>query len=208
MIWLIVVPLVWASLAFILGAGWGKRLAIAGLALQSWFAFDLALAVGAGGSAIAHQVGGWGAPLGIDLAADGLSAAMLLLTHCVALPVAVYPAAYFKQDDATGAHFWPLAGFLLAGLNALFLSADLFNLYVTLELVGLAAVGLVAAGGGLRQVAAALRYRCPYQQYRGWPGCSSRGSYENTGKLEQIQCIMSGSRRTQPNVRRSGERAF
>lgn len=103
-------------------------------------------------------MGGWGAPLGIDLAADGLSAVMLLLVQCIALPLAIHAGAYFKRGDAAGAYFWPLAGFLIAGLNALFLSADLFNLYVTLELVGLAAVGLVAAGGGAQQVAAALRY--------------------------------------------------
>lgn len=158
MIWLIVLPLVWASLAFVLGPGRGKWLAIVGLAVQTGLAFALAKAVLAGGVAMSHAVGGWGAPLGIDLAADGLSAATLLLTQCVALPLAVYAGAYFKRDDAAGVYFWPLAGFLVAGLNALFLSADLFNIYVTLELVGLAAVGLVAAGGGAQQVAAALRY--------------------------------------------------
>jgi formate hydrogenlyase subunit 3/multisubunit Na+/H+ antiporter MnhD subunit len=161
---LIILPLLWASLAFVLGPGRGKWLAIAGLATQTWMAFDLAHEVSAGGTAIVHAVGGWGAPLGIDLAADGLSAAMLLLTQCVALPLAVYASAYFKHkrgDGAgagAGAYFWPLAGFLIAGLNALFLSADLFNLYVTLELIGLAAVGLVAADGGAQQVTAALRY--------------------------------------------------
>lgn len=158
MIWLILLPLLWASLAFVFGPGRGKWLAITGLVMQTWLAFDLAQEVGAGGSAILHAVGGWGAPLGIDLATDGLSAAMLLLTQCVALPLAVYASAYYKRGDAAGAYFWPLAGFLIAGLNALFLSADLFNIYVTLELVGLAAVGLVAAGGGAQQVAAALRY--------------------------------------------------
>lgn len=158
MIWLIVLPLVWASLAFVLGPGRGKWLAMGGMTTQAVLAFDLAAKVGAGGTAVGHHVGGWGAPLGIDLAADGLSAAMLLLTQCVALPLAVYASAYYKRDDAAGAYFWPLAGFLIAGLNALFLSADLFNIYVTLELVGLAAVGLVAAGGGAQQVAAALRY--------------------------------------------------
>ncbi|MDD5404667.1 MAG: proton-conducting transporter membrane subunit [Sulfuricella sp.] len=158
MIWLILLPLLWASLAFVLEPGRGKWLAITGLAMQTWLAFDLAQKVGAGGSAIFHAVGGWGAPLGIDLTADGLSAAMLLLTQCVALPLAVYASAYYKRDDAAGAYFWPLAGFLIAGLNALFLSADLFNIYITLELVGLAAVGLVAAGGGAQQVATALRY--------------------------------------------------
>mgnify|MGYP001164634006 CR=1 FL=1 len=155
---LILLPLAWATLAFLLGPGRGAWLAIAGLTLQAGLAFDLAAKVSRGGTALSHAVGGWGAPLGIDLAADGLSAAMLLLVQVVALPLALYARAYFKADDPAGRHFWPLAGFLIAGLNALFLSADLFNLYVTLELVGLAAVGLVAAGGGAQQIAAALRY--------------------------------------------------
>ncbi|MBK6865001.1 MAG: hypothetical protein IPG91_16515 [Ideonella sp.] len=157
-VWLILLPLGWATLAFLLGPGRGAWAAIAGLALQLGLAFGLAREVGTAGRALAHAVGGWGAPLGIDLAADGLSAAMLLLAQCVALPLAIYARSYFKAGDPAAAWFWPLTGFLVAGLNALFLSADLFNLYVTLELVGLAAVGLVAAGGGAPQVAAALRY--------------------------------------------------
>jgi multicomponent Na+:H+ antiporter subunit D len=36
---------------------------------------------------------------------------------------------------------------LWAGLNAVYVSGDLFNTYVALELVGLSAVGLVALGG-------------------------------------------------------------
>lgn len=157
LVWLLLLPLAWATLAFVLGPGRGAWLAIAGLAAQFALAVDLARKVAAGGVA-SHVVGGWGAPLGIDLAADGLSAAMLLLTQGVALPLAIHARAYFKAGDPAGVWFWPLLGFLLAGLNALFVSADLFNLYVTLELVGLAAIGLVAAGGGTQQVAAALRY--------------------------------------------------
>ena len=157
LVWLLLLPLAWATLAFVLGPGRGAWLAIAGLAAQFALAVDLARKVAAG-SVATHVVGGWGAPLGIDLAADGLSAAMLLLTQGVALPLAIHARAYFKAGDPAGVWFWPLLGFLLAGLNALFVSADLFNLYVTLELVGLAAIGLVAAGGGTQQVAAALRY--------------------------------------------------
>lgn len=157
LVWLLLLPLAWATLAFVLGPGRGAWLAIAGLAAQFALAVDLARKAAAGGVS-AHVVGGWGAPLGIDLAADGLSAAMLLLTQGVALPLAIHARAYFKAGDPADVWFWPLLGFLLAGLNALFVSADLFNLYVTLELVGLAAVGLVAAGGGTQQVAAALRY--------------------------------------------------
>jgi formate hydrogenlyase subunit 3/multisubunit Na+/H+ antiporter MnhD subunit len=102
-----------------------------------------------GGTALHHPVGGWGAPLDIDLAADGLTALLLILTQFVALPLFVYARSYFAA--AAASWFWPLAGFLLAGMNARFLSADQFNLYVTLELVGLAAVGLVAVRSSSRR---------------------------------------------------------
>ncbi|MDP1652747.1 MAG: proton-conducting transporter membrane subunit [Rhodocyclaceae bacterium] len=155
--WPILLPLFWASGAFLLGPGRGAKLAIAGVALQLACALLLADQLLDHGPRV-HAVGGWGAPLGIDLAADGLTAVMLLLTQAVALPLLLFARGYFADDAATARYFWPLTGFLLAGLNALFLAADLFNLYVTLELVGLAAVGLVAAGGGAAQIAAGLRY--------------------------------------------------
>jgi len=157
LVWLILLPLVWATGAFLFPAR-GAALALVGTAVQLWLAFALAAKVGAGGTAVAHAVGGWGAPLGIDLAADGLAALLLILTQLVALPLFLYARGYFAAKLPESPAFWPLAGFLLAGMNALFLSADLFNLYVTLELVGLAAVGLVAMGGGAQQLAAALRY--------------------------------------------------
>ena len=55
-------------------------------------------------------------------------------------------------------YFWPLFLFLWTALNALFLSADIFNLYVTLELLGFAAVTLVALAGKRAALTAALRY--------------------------------------------------
>ncbi len=103
-----------------------------------------------------YAVGGWGAPLGIDLYADGLSLLMLMVAAVVGLGISVYSSGYFKPDRAT--HFWPLWLFLWAALNALFLSADIFNLYVTLELLGLAAVALVALAGGADALTGAMRY--------------------------------------------------
>ncbi|MDP2108930.1 MAG: hydrogenase 4 subunit B, partial [Rhodocyclaceae bacterium] len=153
LVWLILLPLFWATGAFLFPTR-GAWLAIGGTAVQLWLALALATKVGAGGTAT-HAVGGWGAPLGIDLAADGLAALLLVLAQFVALPLFLYARDYFAGKAPA---FWPLAGFLLAGINVLFLSADLFNLYVALELVGLAAVGLVALGGGAGPLAAALRY--------------------------------------------------
>ncbi len=103
-----------------------------------------------------YAVGGWGAPLGIDLYADGLSLLMLMITAVVGLGISAYSTRYFERKSS--AHFWPLWLFLWAALNALFLSADIFNLYVTLELLGLAAVALVALAGGADALTAAMRY--------------------------------------------------
>ncbi|HEX2175135.1 MAG TPA: proton-conducting transporter membrane subunit [Nocardioidaceae bacterium] len=54
--------------------------------------------------------------------------------------------------------FWPPFLFLWGGLNALFLAADVFNLYVTLELVSLAAVILVTLEGEGPALTAGMRY--------------------------------------------------
>ena len=103
-----------------------------------------------------HAVGGWGAPLGIDLHADGLSLLMLAMTALVGLGVSLYATGYFKP--AHSVRFWPLWLLLLGALNALFLSGDLFNLYVTLELIGLSAVALAALQGGRDALMGAMRY--------------------------------------------------
>jgi len=106
-----------------------------------------------------HDIGGWTAPLGIGWNVDGLSAALLLLTAAVGLAGAVFhasrPAPLATVRDPR--FFWPLWLFLWGGLNALFLAADLFNVYVALELVSIASVGLIGLAGGSAQ-AAAWRY--------------------------------------------------
>ena len=155
--WLILLPLTWASLAFLLGPGRGWRLAIVSLVIQLALTALLVTQIVADGSRI-YAVGGWGAPLGIDLYVDGLTSIMLLLTQVVALPLIIYSRAYFASHATGGNFFWPLTGYLLAAMNALFMSADLFNIYVTLELLGLAAVGLVASAEGTEPVTAAMKY--------------------------------------------------
>ncbi len=106
--------------------------------------------------AFRYAVGGWSAPLGIDLYIDGLSLLMLIITALVGLAISVYSSAYFKQDKAK--YFWPLWMFLWSALNSLFLAADIFNIFVTFELLGLASVALVALSGGAGALTAAMRY--------------------------------------------------
>jgi multicomponent Na+:H+ antiporter subunit D len=151
---LVILPLLGAIACFVwpnaakslaLGTVFAVVLSVAGLAVRL-------ITVGA----YRHRVGGWGAPLGIELLADGLSLLMLAATAVVGLAITIYSTGYFQAKQLE--QFWPLWLFLLAALNALFLSADIFNLYVTLELTGLAAVALTALSGGREALIAAMRY--------------------------------------------------
>lgn len=105
-----------------------------------------------GPTTVQEELGGWRAPVGIALVVDPLSAVMLALTAAVGLVVTAF-AVLERRDGA----FWPLWLSAWGALNALYVSGDAFNLYVGLEVLGLAAVGLVALAGG-KALRAALRY--------------------------------------------------
>ena len=135
-------------------AGW---VAVVGVHLNVLAALALAAQLLARGS-FRHAVGGWGAPLGIDLQVDGLSALMLVMTAVVGYAISLYARGYFADQPKASAAFWPLWFFLWGGLYALFLTADIFNFYVTLEVVSLSAVALVAISGTPSGLTASLRY--------------------------------------------------
>ena len=105
---------------------------------------------------IRYEVGGWAAPLGIELYVDGLSLIMLGMTMLVGFGVSIYSSTYFDDDKV--ADFWSLWLLMLAALNALFLSADIFNLYVTLEVLGLSAAALTALAEASAALSGAMRY--------------------------------------------------
>lgn len=107
-------------------------------------------------------LGGFAPPLGIALRADGLAAAMLLVAALVLGATGLFARRDYGPmaagETRTGLLFWPLLLAVWGGLNAAFLGGDLFNLYVALELLTLAAVPLVSLGGRPEALAAALRY--------------------------------------------------
>lgn len=103
--------------------------------------------------------GGHDTALGIELYGDGLALAMLWLTNSVMLAVHVYTNSWLRLAPAFRAtEFRTLVLLLWSGLNALFLAADLFNIYVTLEILTLTAVPLVVLRRGAAAVAAAMQY--------------------------------------------------
>ncbi|MGM0646107.1 MAG: complex I subunit 5 family protein [Thermodesulfobacteriota bacterium] len=111
--------------------------------------------------AIRVQLGGWEAPLGIALRLDGIGALFILLTALVGALVTVYATRFFPpkaENRDTAGYFWALWLMLWAGLNGIFLSADLFNAYVLLEVTSMAAVGLTILSGSPASLQAGLRY--------------------------------------------------
>lgn len=111
-----------------------------------------------------HQsLGGWGAPLGIDLYLDGLSCLFLLFAALTGVCISFYATEYFPQSPpghrARTDLFWPIWFVTWGGINSLFLTLDLFNIYVTLELISIAGTGLILIAGTRGAVRAALQYQ-------------------------------------------------
>jgi formate hydrogenlyase subunit 3/multisubunit Na+/H+ antiporter MnhD subunit len=155
LVWLVALPLA-GALATLLLPRAATAVAIATGLATGTAAAALLYGVATQG-ALHYSIGGWTAGLGIALRADGLSALLVTMTALVVLAASVYSSAYFGKGSQR-ARFWPLWLLLWTALNALLLSGDLFNLYVTLELLGLSAVALAALGTTTAAVQAALRY--------------------------------------------------
>lgn len=133
---------------------WARRIAIVSAALGLLLAVSLVLRAGAG-ELMAYRLGDWPAPFGIVLVVDRLSAMMLLLTSCIALPVLWYACGGW---DAHGRHFHALFQFQLMGLNGAFVTGDLFNLFVFFEVLLIASYVLMMHGQGRERFRVGVHY--------------------------------------------------
>jgi multicomponent Na+:H+ antiporter subunit D len=106
---------------------------------------------------VAVQAGGWPAPVGISLVADRFAAIMLALAAVMLLCVLVYAIG---QPGAEGTHvgFHPVYLVLASGVASSFLTGDLFNLFVSFEVMLTASYVLITLGGRADQVRAGMTY--------------------------------------------------
>lgn len=154
---LLFTPLAWAVLTLLTDFRWGRLVTWSGILVQVLVSLGLWLTVAEGGG-FSYALGGWDAPLGIELRVDGLAVTFVLLTAVVASACGWHAGVYIDPDKSWHRYFWPLFWFLWSGLNAVWLGGDLFNLYVGLELISFSAVGLVALGGNAGALRASIRY--------------------------------------------------
>ena len=113
--------------------------------------------------ALVYLLGNWSPPLGIALRADGLAVAMMLAVAAVIAGIGVYARSSFSTpagavEKRAPLVFWVLLLAIWGSLNLVFVSGDLFTLYVALELLTFTAVPLVSLEGRADTLRAALRY--------------------------------------------------
>lgn len=106
---------------------------------------------------IVYAVGGWPPPAGISMVLDGLTAFMLVTVNLVAFLVVVFCLDYVNQFTARW-NFYVLFLLMVAGMNGVIVTGDLFNLFVFLEIAAVASYGLVAFGTEKHALEAAFKY--------------------------------------------------
>ena len=160
--YLIVLPVV---ICFIFGAGLlmmrkrtGRQpwVAIPGLALL--FAVDLALlAKVATEGTQTMMMGGWKPPFGIAFTVDLMGALFVAVTGFVALACGIYAVASISPTERRYG-FYPFLFLMIGGVSGAFLTGDIFNLYVWLEVLLIGSFGLLILGSEHEQLDGATKY--------------------------------------------------
>lgn len=130
-------------------------------AMNFLFCAGLALRVLAGGT-VEFSPGEPAAAMGIVFFADGLGILFLVTVAITGMGAVLYAWGYRwrRQENVRVVPplFWPLWLMLLTGFNGVILSGGLLGIFLFMELVGGAAVGMVAMSGERRKMVVARRY--------------------------------------------------
>lgn len=122
----------------------------------------LALFIGGEAAGQVYHVGGWkpiaGIPIGIYLVMDGLTQFILFIINLIAFAASLYAVDYIRKYTAEG-NFYTLFCLMVAGMNGVALTGDIFNLYVFLEIAVIAAYALVAFGVEKEELEASFKYQ-------------------------------------------------
>jgi multicomponent Na+:H+ antiporter subunit D len=159
----VLIPVTLLFSAFIVPlAGFLKRdlafaIALIGASLSFVFSAWGLFAVTSGGE-LRYHLGGWAPPVGIEYNLDALSAFMATIVTFVGTLVLLYSRRSILQEvPERFVPMYALAMLLLAGLCGIIVTADLFNLFVFLEIASLSAYALMAVGDE-RGPVASFRY--------------------------------------------------
>lgn len=106
---------------------------------------------------LVYSVGGWKLPIGIALVLDGLTVFMLVTVNLMAFFIAIYSINYMERFTSKW-KFYTLFLLMVAGMNGVVITGDMFNLFVFLEIASVASYALVAFGTERHELEAAFKY--------------------------------------------------
>jgi len=159
----VAVPLAGAFLTMILcrlSSHISKYLATAVLLFVAFISFWSLFTTGE--TVSVYKVGGWEAvnsvPIGIYLVLDGFSALLLCVISCIGLMSVIYSISYMARYTS-GNYFYALFCLMIAGMNGVVLSGDIFNIFVFLEISTISSYALVAFGVEKNELEATLKYQ-------------------------------------------------
>ena len=142
----------------------GKRYRSAGDVLANLASLTLLIlsflalrTLNSGSSALVYKVGGWIPPIGICMVLDGLTSFMLITLNLISFLVTIYSINYMEKYT-TKYRFYTLFMLMLAGMNGVIITGDMFNLFVFLEIASIASYALVAFGTESEELEASFKY--------------------------------------------------
>ena len=115
------------------------------------------MAVSTIGQSRTYEVGRWSIPLGINMVLDGLSCLLLLAISVVSAAAMLFRTRYMEQYTAKSKYLC-LFMLMVAGMNGVVLSGDIFNLFVFLEIASIASYALVGFGCEHEELEASFKY--------------------------------------------------
>jgi multicomponent Na+:H+ antiporter subunit D len=109
-----------------------------------------------------YKVGGWEPvnriPIGIYMVMDGFTVIVLCIINVIGFLSVVYSISYINKYTAEN-YFYALFCLMVAGMNGVVLSGDLFNIFVFLEISVISAYALVAFGVEKNELEASFKYQ-------------------------------------------------
>jgi len=104
-----------------------------------------------------YKMGKWSIPIGINLVLDGLSGLLLLTISIVSFAAMLFSIRYMEQYTAKP-KFLSLFLLMVAGMNGVVLSGDIFNMFVFLEIASISSYALVGFGCEHEELEASFKY--------------------------------------------------
>jgi multicomponent Na+:H+ antiporter subunit D len=159
----VVIPLAGAFLIMIFGRFTGVLSKyFASLILLVLVILSIYSMVNTGENLSVYKVGGWEPvnkiPIGIYMVMDGFTVIVLCIINIIGFLSAFYSISYIKRFTAEN-YFYALFCLMVAGMNGVVLSGDLFNIFVFLEISVISSYALVAFGVEKNELEASFKYQ-------------------------------------------------